>query len=397
MSTLAKPEPGTRKRLAHIDAMRPVKQAAVISTHTLVFFAPLATSSAVVGLIMLTRFSRDAFLFVSACMLTYSYVNTSTFKYGHYFKRRFMSVGLPYIAWTIIYFFYTSLTPVTHFPYYSLAKSKVFSLDGLALLRSSLRDRLLPLVLLDRHYGVLRSVSFFPEIRTQVPDVALGHRGRGARLADRLRRVVGFATPLHPPLGSPTISPDHVVPDLFGRWRYRRPPLERDSRLDRLARAPDHRPHDLLRRSSRRFSVISTDMHGFRITCAPAPTSIRRRFCRSTSARYCASTYWVSIWSRRNEVSARVRRCGRVRTIPTASISPRCCGFLLASGSQSLPPAPRVGTRGAPGALLVYSLGFLFTAIVARTPLALAVTGRSRATWESFLPRARTNPGGTPR
>jgi hypothetical protein len=39
--------------------------------------------------------------------------------------------------------------------------------------------------------------------------------------------------------------------------------------------------------------------------------------------------------------------------------------------------------------ILVYSLGFLFTAIVARTPLALAVTGRSRATWESFLPRRR--------
>jgi peptidoglycan/LPS O-acetylase OafA/YrhL len=39
--------------------------------------------------------------------------------------------------------------------------------------------------------------------------------------------------------------------------------------------------------------------------------------------------------------------------------------------------------------VLVYSLGFLFTAIVARTPLSLALTGRSRATWDSFLPRRR--------
>ncbi|HEY1222796.1 MAG TPA: acyltransferase family protein, partial [Acidimicrobiales bacterium] len=107
---LAQPATGTRKRLDHIDAMRPVKQAAVISTHTLIFFAPLATSSAVVGLIMLTRFSRDAFLFVSACMLTYSYNNAKKVELGSYFKRRFVSVGVPYLAWTVIYFFYTSVT-----------------------------------------------------------------------------------------------------------------------------------------------------------------------------------------------------------------------------------------------------------------------------------------------
>jgi peptidoglycan/LPS O-acetylase OafA/YrhL len=42
--------------------------------------------------------------------------------------------------------------------------------------------------------------------------------------------------------------------------------------------------------------------------------------------------------------------------------------------------------------ILVYALGFIFTAIIARTPLALAVTGRSRATWESFLPRRHDSP-----
>jgi hypothetical protein len=55
MSTDA-PVEGTRKRLDHIDAMRPVKQAAVVSTHTLIFFAPLATNTTVIGLIMLTGF-----------------------------------------------------------------------------------------------------------------------------------------------------------------------------------------------------------------------------------------------------------------------------------------------------------------------------------------------------
>jgi peptidoglycan/LPS O-acetylase OafA/YrhL len=125
------PAKGTRRRLDHIDAMRPVKQAAVISTHTLVFFAPLATSSTVVGLIMLTRFSRDAFLFVSACMLAYSYRDTATIKLSTYFKRRFVSVGVPYLVWTVIYYFYTSLHTVSSAPYYAFTGTGVFSIVGL--------------------------------------------------------------------------------------------------------------------------------------------------------------------------------------------------------------------------------------------------------------------------
>ena len=71
---------GTRRRLDHSDAMRPVKQAAVISARTLLFFAPVGAGLSVTGLIMLTRFSRDAFLFVSACMLTYSYRELAKFR-----------------------------------------------------------------------------------------------------------------------------------------------------------------------------------------------------------------------------------------------------------------------------------------------------------------------------
>lgn len=111
--------------------MRPVKQAAVISTHALIFFAPLATSSAVVGLIMLTRFSRDAFLFVSACMLTYSYKDSRSIALVHYSKRRFLSVGVPYLTWTVIYFFYTSLSNVRGIPYYSFHSADIMSLSGL--------------------------------------------------------------------------------------------------------------------------------------------------------------------------------------------------------------------------------------------------------------------------
>ena len=52
--------------------MRPVKQAGVVSTHTLLFFAPVAAGLAVGASLQLLHVTREAFLFVSACMLTYS-------------------------------------------------------------------------------------------------------------------------------------------------------------------------------------------------------------------------------------------------------------------------------------------------------------------------------------
>jgi peptidoglycan/LPS O-acetylase OafA/YrhL len=94
---------GTRKRLDHIDAMRPIKQTGVVSTHTLLFFAPAASLAAGASL-MLLHVTREAFLFVSACMLAYSYRGLGKGGLSTFYWRRFMSVGLPYLAWTLIYF-----------------------------------------------------------------------------------------------------------------------------------------------------------------------------------------------------------------------------------------------------------------------------------------------------
>ncbi|HEV3186944.1 MAG TPA: acyltransferase [Acidimicrobiales bacterium] len=121
---------GTRQRLDHIDAMRPIKQTAVISTHALLFFSPLSTSLLASGLLTLTHFSRDAFLFVSACMLAYSYRNSETIAMSHYWKRRFMAVGLVYLVWTVIYFPLAALTPSSTFPYFHLPLSSLFSSTG---------------------------------------------------------------------------------------------------------------------------------------------------------------------------------------------------------------------------------------------------------------------------
>jgi peptidoglycan/LPS O-acetylase OafA/YrhL len=95
-----------RRRLDHIDAMRPIKQVGVVSTHSLLAFAPLATLAAGASLVLL-HVTREAFLFVSACMLTYSYRSLARRGLGRFWKRRFMAVGVPYLCWTLLYFFIT--------------------------------------------------------------------------------------------------------------------------------------------------------------------------------------------------------------------------------------------------------------------------------------------------
>ncbi|MGH3264833.1 MAG: acyltransferase family protein, partial [Trebonia sp.] len=105
-----------KPRLDHVDAMRPVKQAGVVSSHSLLFFAP-GTVAAVGGSLMLLHVTREAFLFISACMLTYGYYDMGRIGYRYFYRRRFITVGVPYLTWTLIYFFVTlpgeGLTPVS--------------------------------------------------------------------------------------------------------------------------------------------------------------------------------------------------------------------------------------------------------------------------------------------
>jgi peptidoglycan/LPS O-acetylase OafA/YrhL len=82
--------------------MRPVKQLGVLSTHSLLFFAP---ASAFVGAAAtLLHVSREGFLFISACMLTYAYYDLTKADLGRFWRRRLFVVGLPYLTWTLIYF-----------------------------------------------------------------------------------------------------------------------------------------------------------------------------------------------------------------------------------------------------------------------------------------------------
>jgi peptidoglycan/LPS O-acetylase OafA/YrhL len=102
-----------RPRLDQVDAMRPVKQAGVVSTHVLLFFAPASAAIAAGAALTLLHVSRDAFFFVSACMLTYAYADLNRAGLGRFYWRRFVSVGIPYLCWTAVYYLYT--LPTAHY------------------------------------------------------------------------------------------------------------------------------------------------------------------------------------------------------------------------------------------------------------------------------------------
>jgi peptidoglycan/LPS O-acetylase OafA/YrhL len=95
-----------RRRLDQVDAMRPVKQAGVISTHSILYFAPAAASVSSNAALLLLHVAREGFFFISACMLTYAYTEMRRDRLGQFYWRRFLAVGIPYLCWSVIYFCY---------------------------------------------------------------------------------------------------------------------------------------------------------------------------------------------------------------------------------------------------------------------------------------------------
>jgi peptidoglycan/LPS O-acetylase OafA/YrhL len=94
----------SRQRLDQVDAMRPVKQVGVVATHVLIFFAPSWGYVTANAALLLLHVSREAFFFISACMLTYAYMDLNRAGLRRFYWRRFVSVGIPYLCWTLIYF-----------------------------------------------------------------------------------------------------------------------------------------------------------------------------------------------------------------------------------------------------------------------------------------------------
>ena len=111
-----------RRWLDQVDAMRPVKQAGVLSTHSILYFAPAAATVGSGAALLLLHVSREGFFFISACMLTYAHADLDLLDragLGRFYRRRIVAVVIPYLCWNLIYFCY--LLPTAH--YASLGKA----------------------------------------------------------------------------------------------------------------------------------------------------------------------------------------------------------------------------------------------------------------------------------
>ncbi len=380
------PAPGTRKRLEHIDAMRPIKQAAVVSTHALIFFAPIGANMAATGVIMLTRFSRDAFLFVSACMLAYSYRDAARINLATYSKKRLIAVGLPYVTWTVIYFVYTRLSTRTGLPYYTLHVGRVLSASGLHYLWHLFATgyyHLYYLLVILEFYAVfpwlLRALKRVPRWHVVIMVVAVAWQlFYGALVGAHLFGVVIPGTiqtrllisyPIY--LVGGVIVALHL--DDVHDWIVSHALLIVAGTLGGVALAEG------ILVMSRHVAIPAYLLTGTDVfSPAIVPYNVGAILCV-----YLLGVYLVS------------PHRGLFTRAAVQSGSDNSYGVYL-SQMIWIPLLVRLRTHfsiniswelAAPLAMvIVYTLGFVFTAVMARTPLARAVTGRGRASWSSLRP-----------
>ncbi|HEY1824809.1 MAG TPA: acyltransferase [Acidimicrobiales bacterium] len=380
---------GTRQRLDHVDAMRPIKQTAVISTHALIYFSPLATSFVAASLLTVTHFSRDAFLFVSACMLAYSYRNSASVAQIPYWKRRFISVGLVYVVWTIIYFPLAAAKDTSTFPYFTIPGSAVFSHQGLHTFFFNLATGYYHLYFL---LVLLEFYVLFPYIfwylkkypRSRVPvvagavlwqiffPIAVRRNWFGFVMPPKIETRLVFSYPLYL-LGGVVCA---FYLESFHDWVLKHQKLIYFSTLvfaaiplvvDYLAK------HHVYFRG-----VIVPGANPFAALVIPYD-------CCAILCVYLLGVYLVS-----------PERSARTRAI-TSSGSEAAYGIyvsqmiwiiILQAWAAHFNLYHRVawGYLAASALVVTYLLGWLFSAIVARTPLARAVVGRAQLPWRTLWP-----------
>jgi peptidoglycan/LPS O-acetylase OafA/YrhL len=91
--------------LGQFDSYRVVACIAVVLQHSLLWTLA-AGNVAGWALVMLLHFSRTAFFFLSAFLLTYAELTRPRSTLA-FWRRRYVQLGAPYLAWTVVYWIYT--------------------------------------------------------------------------------------------------------------------------------------------------------------------------------------------------------------------------------------------------------------------------------------------------
>src|SRR6201999_1653030 len=91
-----------KKHLHYIDLVRVLTVALVIAVHVLGQETLPATVTAG-ALLAVGHVSREVFFLLTAFVLTYTYRGKAP-KPVPFWRKRFLYVGVPYLAWSLIYF-----------------------------------------------------------------------------------------------------------------------------------------------------------------------------------------------------------------------------------------------------------------------------------------------------
>ncbi len=101
--------PGTNGGyIGQFDSFRVIACCAVVLQHSLLWTIA-AGNTAAWAFVMLLHFSRTAFFFLAAFLLTYSQITRPRSTLG-FWRRRYTQLGVPFLVWTAIYWVFTMIT-----------------------------------------------------------------------------------------------------------------------------------------------------------------------------------------------------------------------------------------------------------------------------------------------
>ncbi len=94
--------------ISQFDSFRVIACCAVVLQHSLLWNVQSGNTTAW-AFVMLLHFSRTAFFFLAAFLLTYSQITRPRSTVG-FWRRRYVQIGVPFLAWTLIYWVFTMIT-----------------------------------------------------------------------------------------------------------------------------------------------------------------------------------------------------------------------------------------------------------------------------------------------
>ncbi len=94
--------------IGQFDSFRVIACCAVVLQHSLLWTIA-AGNTAAWAFVMLLHFSRTAFFFLAAFLLTYSQITRPRSTLG-FWRRRYVQLGVPFLVWTAIYWVFTMIT-----------------------------------------------------------------------------------------------------------------------------------------------------------------------------------------------------------------------------------------------------------------------------------------------